>query len=181
MISNFKDHVPEIGKITWIAPTADVIGRCEIGDDCSVWFGVVIRGDVHYIKIGDRTNIQDLSVIHVTHSENPDDIEGGFPAIIGSDVTIGHKVMLHGCRIGNACLIGMSATLLDGSEIGNESIVAAGAVVTQNKKFPPRSLIMGTPAKVVRKLSDKEVENIYESAKNYVNYKNEYLQMDFNK
>ncbi len=178
MISNFKDHVPKIGKNTWIAPTADVIGRCEIGNDCSVWFGVVLRGDVHYIKIGNRTNIQDLSVIHVTHSEN-DDIEGGFPAIIGSDVTIGHKVMLHGCRIGNACLIGMSATLLDGSEIGNESIVAAGVVVTQNKKFPSRSLIMGTPAKVVRKLSDKEVENIYTSSKNYVKYKNEYLQMNF--
>ena len=174
MILSYKKFTPKIGKNTFIAPTADIIGRCEIGNDCSIWFGVVIRGDVHYIKIGDRSNVQDLSMIHVSHYKK-EDMSNGFPTVIGSDVTIGHRVMLHGCKIEDACIIGMSTTILDGAEIGKESIVAAGSVVTQNKKFPPQSLIIGTPAKVLRKLSDKEIESIYESAKNYVKYKNEYL------
>ncbi len=174
MILSYKKFTPKIGKNTFIAPTADIIGHCEIGNDCSIWFGVVIRGDVHYIKIGDRSNVQDLSMIHVSHYKK-EDMSDGFPTVIGSDVTIGHRVMLHGCKIEDACIIGMSTTILDGAEIGKESIVAAGSVVTQNKKFPPRSLIIGTPAKVLRKLSDKEIESIYESAKNYVKYKNEYL------
>ena len=178
MILSYKEFTPKIGKDTFIAPTSDIIGRCEIGNDCSIWFGVVIRGDVHYIKIGDRSNVQDLSMIHVSHYKK-EDMSNGFPTVIGSDVTIGHRVMLHGCKIEDACIIGMSTTILDGAEIGKESIVAAGSVVTQNKKFPPQSLIIGTPAKVLRKLSDKEIESIYESAKNYVKYKNEYLQMDF--
>ncbi|MCK4312823.1 MAG: gamma carbonic anhydrase family protein [Candidatus Cloacimonetes bacterium] len=178
MILSYKKFTPKIGKNTFIAPTADIIGRCEIGNDCSIWFGVVIRGDVHYIKIGDRSNVQDLSMIHVAHYKK-EDMSDGFPTVIGSDVTIGHRVMLHGCKIEDACIIGMSTTILDGAEIGNESIVAAGSVVTQNKKFPSGSLIIGTPAQVLRKLSEKEIENIYESAKNYVSYKNEYLQMDF--
>jgi len=99
----------------------------------------------------------------------------GNPTIIGDDVTIGHKVMLHGCTIEDGCLIGMSATILDGAVIGKESIVGAGSLVTKNKKFPPRSLIMGSPAKVIRELTDEEVANIYENAKNYVNYKNDYI------
>lgn len=178
MIKKYFSISPEIGQCSWIAENALVIGNCKIGDDCSVWFGTIIRGDVNYIKIGNRTNIQDNSVIHVTHSQtnDPDD---GFPTIIGDDVTVGHKVMLHGCRIGDKCLIGMNATLLDGSEIGEESIVAAGSVVTQNKKFPPQSLIMGTPAKVVRKLTEAEIDNILVSSNNYVNYKNEYIEMNY--
>ena len=176
MIMNYKEFKPEIGKRTFIAPSANVIGDVKIGADSSVWFGTIIRGDVHSIKIGSRTSIQDLSMVHVSQYTKPDKSDG-YPTNIGNDVTVGHKVMLHGCTIGDACLIGMSATLLDGCEIGKESIVAAGSIITQNKKFPPQSLIIGTPAKVLRKLSEKEIENIYKSAENYVSYKNEYLQM----
>ncbi len=176
MIYKFKEYEPTIGDKTWIAPSADVIGDVTIGEDCSIWFGTVIRGDVHYIKIGDRTSVQDCSMIHVTHHKGNDrNKEGdGTPTIIGDDVTIGHRVMLHGCTIENACLIGMSATILDGAVIGKESIVGAGSLVTKGKKFPPRSLIMGSPAKVVRELSDEEVAELYASARRYVSFKNEY-------
>lgn len=174
MIHDFKEIVPKIGKNSWIAPSADVIGDVEIGEECSIWFGTVIRGDVHFIKIGDRTSIQDLSMIHVTHYKKKREIGDGNPTIIGSDVTVGHQVMLHGCTIEDACLIGMSATILDGAVIGKESIVGAGSLVTKNKVFPPRSLIMGSPAKVVRSLTDKEVEELYASAKRYITFKNEY-------
>jgi len=170
----FKQWSPKTGSETWIAPSADVIGNVTMGEACSVWFGCVVRGDVHYIKIGDRTNIQDLSMIHVTHYKK-EDMSDGNPTIIGSDVTVGHRVMLHGCTIEDACLIGMSATILDGAVIGRESIVGAGALVTKNKVFPPRSLIMGSPAKVVRELSDDEVKELYASAKRYVSFSKEYL------
>lgn len=129
---------------------------------------------MHKIRIGDRTNIQDLTVIHVTHYKNPD-MRDGHPTIIGSDVTVGHRVMLHGCTIEDGCLIGMNSTILDGAVIGKESIVGAGALVTGGKKFPPRSLIIGSPAKVVRQLSDEEVEELYASARRYVAFKNDYI------
>jgi len=174
MILKFKQWYPKIAKNVFVAPSADIIGNVEIGEDSSIWFGTVIRGDVHYIKIGARTSIQDLSMIHVTHYKKSD-MSDGYPTIIGDDVTIGHKVMLHGCKIGNGCLIGMSATILDGAEIGEGSIVGAHSLVTQNKKFPPRSLIMGSPAKVVRELSDEEVAGLIEHAKRYVEFKNEYI------
>lgn len=174
MIMNFKNYSPQIGANTWIAPSADVIGRADIGEDCSIWFGVVIRADVHHIKIGDRTSIQDLSMVHITHHKK-EDMSDGYPTIIGNDVTVGHKVMLHGCTIEDACLIGMSATILDGAVIGKESIVGAGSLVTKNKKFPPRSLIMGNPAKFVRELTDDEVKELYASAARYVSFKNEYM------
>ena len=173
MIYPFKQWTPKLGANTWIAPSADVVGNVTMGRECSIWFGCVVRGDVHYISIGDRTNIQDLSMIHVTHYKK-EDMSDGNPTIIGSDVTIGHRVMMHGCTIENACLIGMSATILDGAVIGKESIVGAGSLVTKNKVFPPRSLIMGSPAKVVRELSDEEVEELYASASRYVNFKKDY-------
>ena len=173
MLHSYKNILPTIGKKSWLAPSADIIGDVECGEDCSIWFGSVVRGDVHYIKIGDRVNIQDLSMIHVTHYKQADKSDGN-PTIIGSDVTIGHRVMLHGCTIESACLIGMSATILDGAVIGRESIVGAGSLVTKNKKFPPRSLIVGSPAKVIRSLSDEEVEELYASAKRYVAFKEEY-------
>lgn len=173
MIHNFKNITPKLGTHTWVASSADVIGDVTCGDDCSIWFGCVVRGDVHYIKIGDRTNIQDLSMIHVTHYKK-DDKSDGNPTIIGNDVTVGHRVMLHGCTIEDACLIGMSATILDGAVIGKESIVGAGALVTKGKVFPPRSLIMGTPAKVVRELTDDEVKELYASASRYVKFKEDY-------
>jgi len=139
MIINFKNYKPSLGKNTWVAPSADIIGDVTCGEDCSFWFGTVTRGDVHYIKIGNRVSIQDLSMIHVTHhkGEKRENKGDGNPTIIGDDVTIGHRVMLHGCTIENACLIGMSATILDGAVIGEESIVGANSLVTKNKKFPP--------------------------------------------
>ncbi len=174
MIYKFKEWTPALGAESWIAPSADVVGNVTMGEECSIWFGCVVRGDVHYIRIGDRTNIQDLSMIHVTHYKK-EDMSDGNPTVIGSDVTIGHRVMLHGCTIEDACLIGMSATILDGAVIGKESIVGAGALVTKNKIFPPRSLIMGSPAKAVRTLSDEEVQELYASAKRYVAFSREYL------
>ncbi len=173
MLHKFKGMDPKLGKNTWIAPSADIVGDVSCGEDCSIWFGSVVRGDVHYIKIGNRVNIQDLSMIHVTHYKKEDKSDGN-PTIIGDDVTIGHRVMLHGCKIEDACLIGMSATILDGAVIGKESIVGAGALVTKNKIFPPRSLIVGSPAKVVRELTKKEVKELYASAHRYVKFKKDY-------
>lgn len=173
MLHSFKGMNPKLGNGTWVAPSADVIGDVTCGEDCSIWFGTVVRGDVHFITIGDRVSVQDLSMIHVTHYKK-DDRSDGHPTIIGDDVTIGHRVMLHGCIIENACLIGMSATILDGAVIGKESIVGAGALVTKNKIFPPRSLIMGSPAKLVRELSDEEVKELYASASRYVEFKSHY-------
>lgn len=174
MIMNFKQYAPQIGENVFVAPSADVIGRVKIGKDSSIWFGVVVRGDVHRIEIGERTSIQDLSMVHITHHKREDESDG-YPTFIGNDVTVGHKVMLHGCTIEDACLIGMSATILDGAVIGKESIVGAGALVTKGKVFPPRSLIMGSPAKLVRELTDEEVVELYASAKRYVAFKNEYM------
>ena len=174
MILNYKEFSPIIGSNSWIAPNAYVIGRTEIGEDCSIWFGATVRGDVNYIKIGNRTNIQDGCVLHVTAPTNEVNSEG-FPLIIGDNVTVGHKAMLHGCIIKNSCLIGMSATILDGAEIGGESIVGAGALVTLGKKFPPRSLILGSPAVRIRELKENEIEMLYDSANHYASHKNSYL------
>jgi len=174
MVQKFKKWTPKIKKSAWIAASANLIGNVKIGKDSSIWFGCVVRGDVNKIRIGKRTNIQDLSMIHVTHSE-PEANMNGNAAIIGDDVTIGHKVMLHGCTIKNKCLIGMSATILDGAIIGEGSIVGANSLVTANKIFPPRSLIMGSPAKVVKTLNKKEVKALKKHAGLYVNYKNYYL------
>ncbi len=174
MIMPYLGSEPKIEKDVFIAPSADIIGDVEIGENSSVWFGAVIRGDVNSIHVGKNTSIQDLSMVHVTHYKREDKSDG-YATYIGDNVTIGHQVMLHGCVIGNACLIGMSSTILDGAIIGQESLVGAGSLVTQNKIFPPRSLIMGSPAKVIRELSDEEVESLYESARNYVEFKNSYL------
>ncbi len=174
MVYTFKQWTPQLGANSWVAPSSDVVGNITMGEECSIWFGCVVRGDVHYITIGDRTNIQDLSMIHVTHHKK-EDMSDGNPTIIGSDVTIGHRVMMHGCTIEDACLIGMSATILDGAVIGKESIVGAGSLVTKNKVFPPRSLIMGSPAKVVRELNDDEVKELYASAARYVEFKKDYV------
>jgi len=173
-ILSFRGESPKLQPGAWIAPGATVIGDVTMGKESSIWFGCVVRGDVHRIEIGDRTNIQDLSMVHVTHYKKEDKSDGN-PTIIGNDVTIGHRVMLHGCTIEDACLIGMSTTILDGAVIGKESIVGANSLVTMHKTFPPRSLIMGSPAKVIRTLTDEEVEELYASAKRYVGFKNEYL------
>ena len=173
MLHKFKKYYPKIKKTAWVASSADVIGNVTLGKDSSIWFGCVIRGDVNKIKIGKRTNIQDLSMIHITHDEPKANLKG-HPTIIGDDVTVGHKVMLHGCTIENKCLIGMSATILDGAIVGEGSIVGANSLVTANKVFPPRSLIMGCPAKVVKTLTQKEVDGLKNHAKMYVDFKNDY-------
>ena len=175
MLLKFKKWFPKIKKSAWIAPSADVIGNVKIGKDSSIWFGAVVRGDVHKIRIGKRTSIQDLSMVHVTHYKK-EDMSDGNPTIIGDDVTIGHKVMLHGCTIENGCLIGMSATILDGAVIGEGSIVGAHSLVTSNKVFPPHSLILGNPAKVVKTLDEETVKGLLEHAGRYVEFKKEYHQ-----
>ncbi len=167
IIRGYKGKYPKIGKNVFIAENAVIIGDVEIGDDCSIWYNVVIRGDVNYIRIGDRTNIQDGTIIHVTHDTHP--------TIIGREVTVGHNVMLHGCVIEDRCLIGMSSTIMDGAVIGKESIVGAGALITPNKKVEPRSLWTGAPAKFKRKLTEDEIKWLEKSYKNYIKYKNEYL------
>jgi carbonic anhydrase/acetyltransferase-like protein (isoleucine patch superfamily) len=174
MTITFNNQTPKISKSCYVSNSVDIIGDVTIGDDSSIWFGSVVRGDVHKITIGKRTSVQDLSMLHVTHYKKPDRSDGN-PTIIGNDVTIGHKVMLHGCTIKDACLIGMCATIIDGAVIGKESIVGASSLITKNKKFPSRSLIMGNPAKVIRSLTDEEVKSIYKSADNYVTFKNRYL------
>ncbi len=177
MILPYRDYQPQVGKGGWVAPNATLIGDAILGEDVSLWFGVVVRGDVHRIRIGARTNIQDLCLLHITqHSGEMRDDTDGHPTIIGSDCTVGHRVILHGCTVGDLCLIGMGAILLDGAEIGRESIVGAGSVVTPGKKFPPRSLIMGTPAKVVREVSETQVQEMQASWRRYVELKNEYHQ-----
>ena len=174
MIIHFQGLTPKIAKNVFVAPSADVIGDVVVGEGSSIWFGCVVRGDVNAIRIGNNTNIQDLSMVHVTHYTKEDKSDG-FPTIIGNNVTVGHRVMLHGCTVEDACLIGMSATILDGAIIGKESIVAAGSLVTKNKVFPPRSMIMGNPAKVVRSLTNEEVASLYKSAVNYVKFMGMYL------
>ena len=176
MVFPFRGEAPSFGKGTWIAPGAVVIGDVEMGEDCSIWFGCVVRGDVHRIRIGDRCNIQDLTMIHVTHYKKSDKSDG-YPTTIGDDVTIGHRVMLHGCTIERGSLIGMNATILDGAVIAEESIVGAGALVTGGKRFPPRSLILGSPARAVRSLNDEEVRELYASARRYVSFKDEYVEI----
>lgn len=165
MLMKFKEFYPKIDPTAWVAHSADVIGDVEIGENSSVWFQCVIRSDVNSVRIGKNSNIQDLSMIHT-------DVDT--QTIIGDNVTIGHKVMLHGCKIENNCLIGMSATILDNAVIGEGSIVGANSLVTSGKVFPPKSLIMGSPAKVVKQLTDEDVEKLIKHAQHYVEYKNEY-------
>jgi len=167
MIRTFQGMKPTIPKSCFIEQTGVVIGDVVMGEDCSVWFHAVIRGDVHYIRIGDRTNVQDLCMLHVTHDTHP--------LIIGREVTIGHSVILHGCTIKDRVLIGMGAIIMDGAVIGEDSVVGAGALVTEGTTVPPKSLILGAPAKVKRPVTEHELTWIKESAENYVNYARQYL------
>lgn len=162
---SFKEHTPQIGTNCYIAPGSQVIGRVTLEENTNVWFNTVLRGDVNHIFIGRNTNVQDLSMLHVTENN---------PLIIQENVTIGHSVTLHGCTVEKNCLIGMGATLLDKSVIGEYSIVAAGSVVSPNKVFPPRSMIMGVPAKVVRALNENEIEMLNLHYKSYVKYASEF-------
>jgi len=158
---------PIIGKHTYISAGVHIIGDVIVGDDCSIWFGSVLRGDVNYIRIGNRTNIQDNSVIHVTHNGNP--------TILGEDVTVGHGVILHACKIGSRVLVGMGAIILDGVEIPDDSYIAAGALVTPGKKFESKKMIMGSPAKAVRDLTLDELKWLKNSALHYMSIASNYM------
>lgn len=169
----FGDATPVLGARVWVDPAAVVIGRVEIGDDASLWPTVVARGDVNFIRIGARTNVQDGSVLHVTH-DGPYS-PGGRPLLIGDDVTVGHRVMLHACTVGNLCLLGMSSTLLDGAVLADEVFLGAGSLVPPGKHLEARSLYRGSPAKRVRALTDEELEMLRYSAAHYVRLKDRYL------
>ena len=173
MVLEFKGKTPQIKESAFIAQSADLIGDLKIGENASVWFNCVIRADVHKIRIGKNSNIQDLTTVHVD-SPKPDTPDG-YPVLIGDNVTIGHNCCIHGCIIEDAVLVGMGTTILNGAVISKESIIGANSLVTTNKKFPARSLIMGSPAKVIRELTQKEIDFLYQSAQNYINYKNDYL------
>ena len=154
-----EGKAPQLGNGAWVADNAQVIGDVVLGDHASVWFGVVIRGDNETIRIGRNTNVQDLSVLHSDH---------GQPLTIGENVTLGHQVMVHGCTIGDNSLIGIQAVVLNGARIGRNCIVGAGSVVTEGKEFPDNSLIIGSPAKVVRTLDEAAARKLAASAENYV-------------
>jgi carbonic anhydrase/acetyltransferase-like protein (isoleucine patch superfamily) len=167
MIVPFRGVWPRIAETAFVEETAAVIGDVEIGEHSSIWFHAVVRGDVHFIRIGRDTNIQDGVVVHVT--------EGRFPALIGDRVTIGHRAIVHGCTIGDECLIGMGAVLLDGVVVGPRSLIAAGAVVREGTHVPPGSLVAGVPARIVRALTDEELRRIEGGWRSYRELKDHYL------
>ncbi len=173
-IRPFRDTFPVLGQRCYVDEAAQLIGDVVLGDDASLWPGVVVRGDVNHIRIGARTNVQDGTVIHVTH-EGPYTRPGGFPTLIGDDVTIGHAACIHACTIEDACLIGMKALVLDGAVVRRHGFVGAGAVVPPGKVVESGELWLGNPAKPVRRLSDREIEQLYYSAKHYVRLKDQYL------
>jgi carbonic anhydrase/acetyltransferase-like protein (isoleucine patch superfamily) len=153
------DLSPDIAASAWVADSARVIGNVSLGDDASVWFGVVVRGDTERIAIGRGSNLQDNSVVHA---------DAGFPVSVGENVTVGHQAMLHGCTIGDHSLIGIQAVVLNGAKIGSHCLVGAGALVTEGQSFPDGSLILGTPARVVRQLSPEQMQGLEKSAAHYV-------------
>ena len=170
MIHSFIGVTPTLDDSNFVADTATVVGDVHLGKDVSVWFGASIRGDVHRIRIGERSNVQDNAVVHVTHHTSP--------TVIGSGVTIGHSAIVHGCTIQDDVLIGMGSIILDHANIGSRSIIGAGALVTGGVVIPPESLVIGSPAKVVRKLTAEEIKSIFSYSQNYVRYKNIYLGVD---
>jgi gamma-carbonic anhydrase len=168
MIKPFQNLQPKIHESVFIAEDAVVIGDVEIGENSSVWYGSIVRGDVNYIRIGARTNIQDACVIHVSSKTHP--------TVLEDEITLGHRVTLHGCYVETGCLIGIGAIVMDGVRVGRNSLIAAGSLVTPNTQIPPRSLVMGSPAKVRRELTDEEVKDLERFWRNYVSlseiYKN---------
>ena len=167
VIRAYKGILPKIDSSAYVDESAQIIGDVEIGAESSIWMNCVVRGDVHIIRIGRRTNIQDGTIVHVMRDTHP--------TRLADDVTVGHGVILHGCTIESRCLIGMGAILLNGVTIGHDSIVAAGALITEETKIPPRSLVMGSPAKVRRELGDREVATIRDYAERYVKYRLDYM------
>jgi carbonic anhydrase/acetyltransferase-like protein (isoleucine patch superfamily) len=166
VIKAFNNISPKIHETAFVTDDAIVIGDVELDEDVSIWFGSVIRGDVNYIRIGARTNIQDGTIIHVSSKTHP--------TILEEEITVGHRVTLHGCYVERGCLIGMGAILMDGVRIGAGSLVGAGALVTPGAQIPPRSLVIGSPARVKRQLNDDEIEGLERSWRNYVELKLQY-------
>ena len=175
-IRSHKGNSPHFGERTWVDPSAVVIGDVQTGDDVSVWPMTVIRGDMHKIRIGNRCSVQDGSVLHITHASdyNP----GGWPLIIGDDVTIGHKALLHGCTVGNRVLVGMGCIIMDGAVVEDEVIVAAGCLVPPGKTLESGHLYVGSPCKQARALTEKERTFFKYTAANYAKLKNEYLESE---
>ena len=153
------EHSPRLGAGAWVADSAQVIGNVELDEDASIWFGAILRGDNEWMEIGEGSNVQDGSVLHA-------DI--GHPVVIGENVTVGHKVVLHGCTVGDGSLIGIQAVVLNGAKIGKHCLVGAGALVTEGKEFPDGSMIIGSPAKVVRQLTPEQIARLQRSAEHYV-------------
>ena len=166
MIKPFNSIEPKIHESVFIAEDAVIIGDVVIGEDASIWYGCVVRGDVSYIRIGARTNIQDMTMIHVSSNFGP--------TIVEEEVTVGHRVTLHGCHVERGCLIGMSATVMDEARIGEQSIIGAGSLVSPGTIIPPRVLAIGSPARVKRDLTDAEIAYLDKSWRNYVELKNIY-------
>ena len=167
MLRSYKGIWPKLGERVYVDEAAQVIGDVELGDHASVWMGAVIRGDVHSIRIGAYSNIQDNCVVHVFKEKHP--------TVVADHVTVGHSVTLHGCRIDSYCLIGMGATVLNDAHIGEESIIAAGTLVPEGMQIPPRSLVMGVPAKFRRQITEEERQGLRRYASNYYEYKESYL------
>ena len=167
MIKYFENKQPHLGENVYISETAMVIGDVTLGDAVNIWFGAVLRGDMHYIKIGNRTNIQDNSVVHVT--------TGVSPTNIGNGVTVGHGAIIHGCTIEDDCLIGMGAIIMDDAVIGTGSLIGAGALIPPNMIISPNSLVVGSPGKVVREVKDVEKEMILERPQEYIDLAAIYL------
>ncbi len=168
MTYTYRNLRPEIPESVFVAPNATIIGDVKIGEDASIWFNTVIRGDVNWIRIGERTNIQDGCVLHVTLQK--------WPLQIGNNVTVGHGAILHGCTVQDCCLIGMGARVLDGAIIGEHSLIAAGSLVPEGEKVPKNSLVAGVPAVVKRALSSDEIRILERSAQRYVGYKQTYME-----
>jgi carbonic anhydrase/acetyltransferase-like protein (isoleucine patch superfamily) len=159
-IYQLGDQIPDIADTAWVADNAQVMGLVTMHENASVWFGAVLRGDVENITIGRNSNVQDGSVIHADH---------GYPVVLGENVTVGHQVMLHGCTIGDGSLIGIQSVVLNGAKIGKNCLVGAGALITEGKEFPDGSMILGSPAKVVRMLTPEQIAGIERSAVHYAN------------
>lgn len=166
MIFEHKGVAPHIDATVYLAPSACVIGDVRIDENSSLWFNVLVRGDVNFIRIGKRSNIQDATVVHVTGQTHP--------TVIGNDVSVGHSVTLHGCTLQDGCLIGIGAIVLDGAEVGESSLVAAGSLLPPGTKIPPKSLVMGHPAKVRRKLTEAECRDLRSIAERYTRYQDDY-------
>ena len=152
-------HIPRLAEGAWVADSAQVIGNVELAENASVWFGAILRGDTELLRIGKGSNVQDGSVVHA---------DVGYPVTLGENVTVGHQVMLHGCTVGDGSLIGIQAVVLNGAKIGRHCLVGAGALVTEGKEFPDGSLIIGSPAKVVRQLTLEQIAGLQRSAEHYV-------------